>query len=117
MFESKEIDYVLTKRYYKLEYEYQKNHDLEEIEEYKELLKSYPNIKKNYNETNTNLTNKLYNIFHNTKTILQSTSNFNINNIIYTNIPKNSNNIETFNLDKSLDKSKLPRFLRKSVLH
>ena len=115
IFDKKEIEYILSKRYYKLEYEYYKNHKPEEIKEYKQLLKNYPNITKKYNETHTTLTNKLYDIFHNTKNTLKSTSKFNINNIIYTKIPKNSVNIETYSLDKSFDKSKLPKFLQKIV--
>ena len=78
------------------------------------LLQTYPNIKKNYNETRTTLNDKLYKIFHNTKSILKSTSKFNIDNIIYTNLPKNSENIETYSLDISLDKSKLPKYLQKT---
>jgi hypothetical protein len=93
MFAPDEIDRVVTKRYYR------NNPD-----EYQERLKEYPNIKADFTGLNTTLADKIYQIFYQN----EATS--------YRHKPDNDTKIESYSLDKSLDKDKLPRNFRSLVL-
>lgn len=84
-----ELNYTLAKSYYKL---YAKPAD----------LSKYPDIKKSYNGAGTTLLDKIYQIFHNK-------DGYDLSRRI------RGQRIESYSLDKTLDKSKLPRTFRRFV--
>lgn len=94
MFKKEEVVYTITKNYYKLYYE-----------EGNPRLEKYPNINVNYKGVNTNLGDKLYEIFYN--------GNF-------YNLSKRINDskvIETYSLDKKFNKKKLSKIYRDLVIN
>jgi len=113
-FRPNETSYVMTKRYYQL------NSDT-----YKHILRDYPDIQRSYAGSGTTLADKIHEIFYNnemqTTLVTQShkdkasdfvKTDFEFN---YSTKPKSSWRIESFTLDKSLDRNKLPKHLRKLV--
>lgn len=90
LFKKEEVVYIITKNYYGKYYDKSNPKYI-----------SYPDIDINYNGVNTNIGNKIDEIFY---------KKYKYNTIVDFNYSKkiNDNCIETYSLDKKFDKSKLP---------
>jgi hypothetical protein len=109
-FKSEEIDYVLTKEYYKKLWLYIKDNKSianKVKNKYKQRYQDYPNITKSYKGNKTTLEDKFYELFYYDNS---SDKKYTYNKII------KGKPIEKYSADKYLNRSKLPVNLQKLII-
>lgn len=112
-----EIDYVLSKNYYKDLWGYiRTNPSISKLvkNEYERKYKNYPPITKNYKGNNKTLEQKFYSLFHE-KDSHDFIKNKSSDNFIYKN-KLLGKPIEKYSADKNLNPSKLPSNLQKFII-
>jgi hypothetical protein len=105
---TKQEFYIYTTKYYKDKIKhYQDKPKKQKV--FKNILNKYPaNINNNYRALNTTLGDKIYTMFYK-HNFHDGTDVFNMQEIIYSNkLPQNTELIDSFSVDKSLNKEKFP---------
>jgi hypothetical protein len=107
VFKKEETEYIYSKSYYHQDYV----QDDMSRSEYKRIMREYPDIDKNYKGLGTTIADKIYELFY--KSHGKDNLYFNYGDRAYH--TRKGNLIESYSLDKDLDKSKLPENFRKLV--